>query len=155
MKKCLLVILALLLMLTSVALAESFPFYGRCVGEKVNVRVKPDSNYPSYGRLIHDAPVTVTGEEGNTYYCSTAFGNGYIPKQYIERLDNMDYASFRQYCKDHPSVYSTTNRNKAYNKALLKKYYAGEITDKQLLSRWKGKAVFTRDSKGLLVLESE
>ena len=145
-----LVLLTACLLMTA-ALGETYPVYGRCIGEKVYVRVKPDSVYPTYGRLIHDAPLQVLGSEGDTYYCSTAFGKGYIPKMYVELFEGMTYQEFKEYSRDNPSEYRKLKPQKNRNKELLKKYYAGKISEKQLLNGWTGDAVFIRSSKGKLI----
>ena len=148
----------LLLLLTACLLAvtgfgDEYPVYGRCIGEKVNVRVSPNSTYPSYGRLIHDAPLQILGESGDTYYCSTAKGTGYIPKLYVEKFEGMTYLEYKEYCRDNPSEYRKLEPRRNRNKQLLAKYYAGKITEDELLSGWTGKGVFIRGTDGKLYKE--
>ena len=149
-KKIFVLLLLTACLLAAAAFGEEYPVYGRCIGEKVNVRVKPDSNYPSYGRIIHDAPLQILGEEGDTYYCSTAKGKGYIPKMYVEKFEGMTYLEFKEYSRDNPSEYRKIRPRKNQNRRLLLKYYAGKISEEQLLDGWTGKGVFVRDSDGRL-----
>lgn len=129
-----LILAALFLCLVSTAMA--YPTYGRCIGEKVNVRVHPEDTYPSYGRLIHDAPVTVLGEEGDAYLCQTAKGKGYIPKMYIELFEDMTYEEFKEYSRDNPSEYRKERPPKNRNKYLVQQYNAGKISEDELLKNW-------------------
>ncbi len=154
MKKNAILILAALIscFIVFAAISEQqYPVYGRCIGEKVNVRVKPDSIYPSYGRLIHDAPVTVLGEMGDTYYCNTAKGKGYIPKLYIEFFEGMTYQEFKEYCRDNPSEYRKLRPKPNQNKRLLALYKAGKISAGELIEKWAGTAVFVEDAAGKLI----
>ena len=132
---------------------QQYPVYGRCIGEKVNVRVKPESVYPSYGRLIHDAPVTILGENGDTYYCSTAKGKGYIPKLYIEFFEGMTYQEFKEYCRDNPSEYRKLKPKPNNNKRLLALYKAELITADELINRCSGTAVFVKENGKLIKIK--
>ena len=155
----LLVLVSLFLVAISSALAVTYPVYGKCIGEKVNVRVNPDNTYPSYGRLIHDAPVTVLGELGDSYQVSTAFGKGYVPKMYIELFEGMTYQEFKAYSNEHPSVYRKVRpKKKNTNEKLLEQYYKGNITEKKLLEKWQrdpktGDTGLVRNDQGILVVE--
>ena len=144
MKKYAVLVLAVLIACFVVFAAmgeQEYPVYGRCIGEKVNVRVKPDSIYPSYGRLIHDAPVTVLGEMGDTYYCSTAKGKGYIPKLYIEFFEGMTYQEFKEYSRDNPSEYRKLKPKPNQNKRLLARYREGKIDACELIRKWTGSTI--------------
>lgn len=154
MKKHIILVLAVLVscfVLFAAVAEQQYPVYGRCIGEKVNVRVKPDSIYPSYGRLIHDAPVTVLGEMGDTYYCSTAKGKGYIPKMYIEFFEGMTYQEFKEYSRDNPSEYRKLKPKPVHNRRLLALYKAGKISADELIRNWNGTAVFVENSEGRLI----
>jgi hypothetical protein len=80
------------------------PRYGYCTRHKVNVRKVPDVTWRKWGQLIEGAPLIMLGECMDTYLCDTAFGQGWIPKDYIEFLENEDeYWNYRTY---HPSIFN-------------------------------------------------
>ena len=113
-----------------------------------------EQQYPVYGRwLIHDAPVTILGENGDTYYCSTAKGKGYIPKLYIEFFEGMTYQEFKEYCRDNPSEYRKLKPKPNNNKRLLALYKAGRITADELINRWSGTAVFVKENGKLIKIK--
>ncbi|MBR1708267.1 MAG: SH3 domain-containing protein [Clostridia bacterium] len=131
--KRLVVVFLLLMMITAIALAQDYPVYGKCTGERVNVRKTAEGKYPSRGQLIHNSPVVVIGEEGDLYLCKTFYGEGYIPKKYVELFENMTEEEFAAYEKEHPSYY---RKNRHKNWDLLDEYYSGKITEEQLKEQW-------------------
>ena len=103
-------VLAALLLAATAAFADSstgvisFPAYGYTIVKNASVRVFPGQIYPNWGTIILGAPVTVIGEEGDTWLCKTAVGTGYIPKQFIKFLSSEE--EFAEYSKTHPSKYN-------------------------------------------------
>ncbi|MBR1708268.1 MAG: SH3 domain-containing protein [Clostridia bacterium] len=119
------------------AFEEGYPKYGACTGERVNVRKQPDEMYPSKGQLIRHSPVVVLSEKGDTYYCSTYFGEGYVPKKYIELFPEMTSEEFKEYQAQHPSVYrKKLSKWEKENGELYAMYYNGELSREDLLELW-------------------
>lgn len=85
------------------------PQYGYCTAHKVNVRKVPDITWRKWGQLIEGAPLIILGDCMDTFLCDTAFGQGWIPKGYIEFLESEeDYYNYRTY---HPSIFNSGGKD--------------------------------------------
>lgn len=82
------------------------PQYGFCTANKVTVRKVPDVTFRKLGYLIEGAPFIILGACTceDTLLCDTAFGQGWIPRKYIEPLSGEDeYNDYKQW---HPSTWN-------------------------------------------------